>query len=320
MDGKIYSLILSKIKKFSVEFSTDKAFAQLTTLGCGGKILVTVFPDSVAKLVKCVRLFDRLKVRYCLLGKGSNVLASDDDFDGVVIVTSKMKSSKIVGKCAYAECGVSTVTLARTLMNKALTGGEFLACIPATIGGALVTNAGCYGQQMSDVVTSVKVLYGGKICTWGRKKCNFSKRSSVFAHDNNIIILSAKLKFTASNFDEVSQLIDKMRAKKSATQPLNYRSAGSVLFHDKVAVSRLLDMAGLKGFTVGGAQVSERHAGFVINIDKATSKDIYLVIQHMQRTLLKRFGIDAKLEIRLINFAEESTQVTKDSDDIFTDG
>lgn len=305
MDVKNYSLILSKMKKFSVEFSTDKAFAQLTTLGCGGKILVTIFPDSVTKLVKCVRLLDRLKVRYCLLGKGSNVLASDDDFDGVVIVTCKMKNFKIVGKRAYAECGVSTVTLARTLMDKGLTGGEFLACLPATVGGALVTNAGCYGQQMSDLVARVKVLCGGKICTWGRKKCNFGKRNSVFAQSDDVVILAVKLKFTASSCADVSQLINNMRAKKSATQPLIYRSAGSVLFHDKVAVSRLLDLAGLKGYTVGGAQVSAKHAGFVINIDKATSKDIYLVIQHMRSTLLKRFGIDAKLEIRLINFDKE---------------
>ena len=289
----------------------------MTTLGCGGKIVITIFPDSVSKLVKCIRLFDKLKVTYCLLGKGSNVLASDDDYDGVVIVTTKMKAFRISGKYARAECGVSTVTLASALRQRGLSGGEFLACLPATVGGALVTNAGCYGQEMKCIVSSVKALYRGKICYFSAKKCAFGKRVSIFARNRDVVILSVKLKFVRSNSQAVGALINEMRMKKSATQPLNFRSAGSALYHDKVAVSRLLDEAGLKGYTVGGAQVSTKHAGFVINIDKATSKDIYLVIQHMRSTLRRRYGLDAKIEIRLINFDGE---FTKDSHDVFTDG
>ena len=291
-------------------------FAQLTTLGCGGKIAITIFPDSAAKLVKCVRLFNKLKITYRLLGKGSNVLASDDEFDGVVVVTTKLKKFRITGKFAYADCGVSTVTFGGALRDKGLTGGEFLACLPATIGGALVTNAGCYGQEMKYIVSDVKALYCGKIRHFSAQKCAFGKRTSFFAKNDDVVILSVKLKFSRSDSQTVGALINEMRAKKAATQPLNFRSAGCVLYHDKVAVSRLVDEAGLKGYTVGGAQVSTKHAGFVINIDKATSKDIYLVIQHVRSTLRKRFGIDAKTEIRLINFNEG----TKDSDDFFTDG
>ena len=237
----------------------------------------------------------------------------NDYFDGVVVVTTKMKALRIRGRRACVQAGASTVTVASELKKRGLSGGEFFACLPATIGGAVVTNAGCFGQQVSDVVRSVKVLCNGKIRTWGRKKCNFGKRKSVFSQKNGLTILSVAMIFTRSNSREVGARIDEMRAKKSASQPLNFRSAGSALYHDRVAVSRLLDEAGLKGYTVGGAQVSTKHAGFVINIDKATSKDIYLVMRHMQSTLKRRFGIDAKFEIRLINFGEEfNEEFTKD--------
>lgn len=314
MEQNAYCQIVSKMKKYSVETYLDKSFSELTTLGCGGKIKITIYPDGVKKLIKCVRLLDRLKVTYCILGRGSNVLCSDDVYDGVVVVTTKMKAFRVRGKYAYALAGASTVTLGNALKNKGLTGGEFLACLPATVGGAVVTNAGCYGQQIDGVVKSVKALLCGKVKRLSAKQCKFGKRKSLFSQNDGYVILSVKLKFARSTPQQVSEKINEMRAKKSATQPLNFRSAGSALYHDKVAVSRLIDEAGLKGYTVGGAQVSERHAGFVINIDKATSKDIYLVIRHMQRTLRDRFGLDAKIEIRLINFTEDST---KDGNDFF---
>ena len=315
MEKSTYELILSKMKKYSVETCLDRAFSELTTLGCGGKIKITIYPDSARKLVKATRLLDRLKVTYCLLGKGSNVLASDDDFDGVVIVTTKMKAFRIYGKKVCALAGVSTVTLGGELKKRGLTGGEFLSCLPATVGGATVTNAGCYGQEMKGIVRGVKALYCGKIRRLNAKKCKFGKRKSVFSQTDVYTILSVTMKFRRSSPDEVGRVIKEMRERKALTQPLNFRSAGSALYHEKVAVSKLLDDAGLKGYTVGDAQVSTKHAGFVVNLDKATSKDLYLVIRHMQLTLRKRYGIDAKTEIRLINFSDEST---KDSDDVFT--
>ena len=315
MEESTYQLILSKMKKYSVAYYTDRAFSELTTLGCGGKIKITVFPDSERKLVRCVRLLIKLKVKYYLLGRGSNVLASDDDFDGVVVVTTKMKNFRVVGRVARVQAGVSTVALASELKSRGLTGGEFLACLPATVGGAVVTNAGCYGQEIKDIVKGVKALYRDKIVRINAKKCKFAKRKSIFSQSCDFVILSVKMRFRFSSPEEVNRLIVKMRTKKAASQPLNFRSAGSALYHDKVAVSRLLDMAGLKGYTVGGAQVSTKHAGFVVNLDKAASQDIYLVIQHMIATLRQRFGIDAKIEIRLVNFSSEET---KDGNDFFT--
>ena len=308
-------MILSKMKKYSVATSTDKSFSELTTLGCGGKIKITLFPDSERKLVRCVKLLNRLKVNFYLLGRGSNVLASDEDYDGVVIVTAQMKAFRFFCKRAYASAGVSTVTLANELRRRGLSGGEFLACLPATVGGATVTNAGCYGQEIKDIVRGVKALYCGKIVRLSAKRCKFGKRKSLFSQDGDYVILSVRMKFRRATEKEVGERIKEMRERKAATQPLNFRSAGSALYHDRVAVSKLLDQAGLKGYTVGQAQVSTKHAGFVVNLDKATSKDIYLVVQHMVSTLRIRYGIDAKIEIRLVNFSHDGT---KDSDDVFT--
>ena len=304
MDDKVLAQIVFKLKKYSVETHLDKSFSQLTTLGVGGKIALTAYPDTARKLVKTLRLLSNLGVQTYLLGKGSNVLASDDDFDGVVVVTTKLAGVRLKGRCAYALAGTSTVTLSKLLTEQGLSGGEFLACLPATIGGAVVGNAGCFGQDVKSVLRSVTALKNGKKYNLGAKKCKLGKRDSIFKREEYTVI-GVKLRFTQSTKEAVAQTVADMREKKALAQPLNYRSAGCVLYHDTVALSRLIDEAGLKGYRVGGAEVSTKHAGFVLNIDKATALDIYLVIQHVEQTIWERYGLRAKREICLINFNTE---------------
>lgn len=269
---------------------------------------MVLFPDTERKLIKAIRLLVRLNVKYYILGKGSNSFASDGYFDGVVVVNNagkvRVRRSKVV-----AWSGTSTLTLSKTLADKGLSGGEFFACLPATVGGAVIGNAGCFGQDVASVVRSVKVLYKGKVRVISVKNCKFAKRNSLFKINDGYTILSVKFCFIRSSTQSVKEKIDEMRSKKAQTQPLNYRSAGCVLYHDKVAVSRLIDQAGLKGFTIGDAQVSTKHAGFVVNLDKATSQDIYLVIKHVKDTLQSDYGIRAKLEVRLINFTQEQYDI-----------
>lgn len=303
MDDQTYNLILSKMKKYFVEVHLDKDFSELTTLGVGGAIRLTLYPDSIRKLVKVVRLLRKLKVQTYILGKGSNVLASDGFFDGAVIVTSKLNEFKIHKNCAYVQCGTSTAKLSRALQQRGLSGGEFLACLPATVGGAIVCNAGCFNQDINSILRSVKVFYRGKIRALSVKNCHFTKRNSLFKHSDDYTVLSAKFKLTQSTPDRVNETTKQMLAEKARKQPLNYRSAGCMLYHDSVAISRLIDMAGLKGYAIGGAIVSNKHAGFVLNVDKATSWDIYLLVQHIVQTIWERFGIRAQLEVCLVNFS-----------------
>lgn len=300
---------LSKMKKYSVEMEENMSFSSLTTLGCGGKIKVTLFPTSIQQLVLCLKFTKKYHIKRVVLGAGSNVLAGDSFFDGAVIVTKKLNKLTLQGTTAVAECGVSTPYLFCKLAEKGLTGGEFLSCLPATIGGATVCNAGCFGQSMQQIVSSVTVWQNGKIRTLNVQQCNFNKRSSAFKNTNSVV-LCVKLQFQQSTCELVNQLANQFRTQKRQTQPLGAKSAGCVFFHPTVAVSALIDKAGLKGYRVGDAKISQKHAGFVINIDKAVAKDIYLLIVQILNILTNNFGVQPQLEICLVN-------ITKEQDDIF---
>ncbi len=293
------------MKKKGVEALRDKSFSQLTTFGCGGEISVTLCPKTVKQLIFVAKYLRRHKIRHCFLGRGSNVLASDADYCGVAVSTVGVNEIFVQDVRVVADCGAATSSLAKVLAKNGLTGGEFFGCLPATVGGAVVCNAGCFGQSASGVVESVFVLRKGKPMWLSKEQCDFSVRESVFKNNQDFVVLQVKMQFKKALPSQVKARIDRMIQKKVQTQPLSERSAGCVLFNDKVAVSRLVDIAGLKGFKLGGAQVSEKHAGFVINLDKATSKDIYLLIRYVKNVLLEKFGTKAITEVCLINFDEE---------------
>lgn len=301
---KDFNTLTCALERWKVRYSDSATFAELTTLGVGGKIRLTAFPDSIGKTVKLLRLADKLGIERVVLGKGSNVLASDDAFDGLAVV---MRQSDIAirGRFVTALAGTSTVHLANVLQTKGLAGGEFLACLPATVGGAVVGNAGCFGQDIRSVLHSVTVYKDGRVRRIGAKKCGFSKRNSIFKKQSDWVVLSAKFKFVPSDSKSVANNIAQMRSAKARSQPLKFRSAGCVVYHDSVSLSPLIDQVGLKGYRVGGAQISTKHAGFVLNIDKATALDIYLVIQHIKETLWDKFGLTAKTEVRLIGWQDD---------------
>lgn len=294
---------LLKMKKNSIATDVNCTFSKLTTLGTGGTIFLTVYPESAKQLVFVARYLVRHKIRHCYLGMGSNILASDEPFCGVVVVTTRVKETAIDGNFVTASCGVSTSKLCAELVKHGLTGGEFFGCLPATVGGAVVCNAGCFGQCAADVVESVTVLHKTKVKTLPNSRCNFAKRQSLFKNNDEYVVLLVKMRFAKADPKEVESLLKRMRDAKSAAQPLGVRSAGCVLYNEEVSVSKLIDAAGLKGFRIGGAEVSQKHAGFVINVDKATSSDIYLLINYLKRTLSEKFGVSAQTELCLVNFS-----------------
>ena len=311
MDNAVYAELVSKMKKKLIPIDENLSFRELTTLGCGGTIKLTVYPTSVKQMVFAVKLLTKLGVPFVVLGKGSNTLASDEPYDGVVVSALKMNKLKLSKRGAYAQAGVSTLNLGKQLREHGLSGGEFLSCLPASVGGATVSNAGCFGQEMSSIVKYVTVLCNGRVKRIPASQCGFAKRRSLFKNNADYVVLGVRLKLVKRNAEEISATIADMRARKAATQPLDFRSAGCTLYHDKVAVSRLIDQAGLKGYMVGRAQISTKHAGFVVNLDKARSKDIYLVMLHAKNTLYNRFGVCAKVEVNLVNFTKD------EEDDIF---
>lgn len=299
-----FDALISKMKKFSVVTIPNLPFSRLTSFGSGGTIKLTIYPDTKRKLIKSLKLLDKLKIPYYVLGKGSNVLAADGEYPGVVVCTTKLCGIQIKGCEARALCGTSTMQFAKTLCKEGLSGGEFFACLPATVGGATVCNAGCFGQDVASVVKWVEAYGNGKVRRFKAEKCQFRKRSSLFKN-SNYVVLSAAFRLTQGVEKQISAKIDDIRQKKTATQPLDKRSAGSALYHDRVAVSRLIDQAGLKGYSVGDAQVSTKHAGFVVNNGNATSAQILQVIKHVQDELYARYGVVAHTEITLLNFKDD---------------
>ncbi len=295
---------IAKMKKNNIETNVDCAFSSLTTIGCGGKIKVTLFPSSIRQLVLCLRFAKKHNIATAILGAGSNVLAGDSFFDGAVIVTKKVNGFTIDGTTVVAQCGLATAYLFAQLEKSGLTGGEFLSCLPATIGGATVCNAGCFGQSMQQIVSKVTFWQNGKITTLNAQQCKFNTRSSIFKHSDSVV-LCVELKFAQSTADEVKNKANCFRTQKRQMQPLGAKSAGCVFYHPTLSVSQLVDKAGLKGYRVGDAVVSQKHAGFVINIDKAVSKDIYLLITQISGLLRDNFGVTPQLEICLINMTKE---------------
>ena len=294
-------LALSKMKKYCATNSTEIQFCQLTTLRCGGTILLTVFPTSQKQLLQVAKLCKMANLPLCVLGNGSNVLASDKPFFGVVAVTKKLNKITVVGSKVVAQCGAHTTKLFWQLHKHGLCGGEFLRCLPATVGGAVVGNAGCFGQCMQNILSKVLVWHNGKVQWIDASQCQFSHRNSIFKH-THALVLAVEMQFEQGDSQQILHKSQQMLNKKQQSQPLNLPSAGSVLYHPTVCLSALLDKAGLKGTTIGGAQISTKHAGFVVNTGNATSTDVLLLIQHAQNVLQSRFGLQSNVEVQFVNF------------------
>ncbi len=303
LNGKA-DAIISVMEKNGVEYSVSGTFSRLTTFGCGGKIALTLFPDTAAKLVFCLKTLSDAAAEYTVVGMGSNIIASDKFYDGAVIVTKKLSGISVCGDTVRCLAGTSCVRLSRKLAEEGLKGGEFLACLPATVGGATVMNAGCFGGCMADIVRGVTVYDGKELLKLSSDQCGFGKRTAIFSR-KGLIVIGTEMKFSRGDALEISAATEKLRAKKAAEQPLDARSAGCVFFHETEAVSRMIDKAGLKGFRIGGAEVSEKHAGFLINVDKASSRDIYLLIRHVENVLKEKYALTPRLEVKLVNFQED---------------
>lgn len=285
-------------KKHRIECNLDASFTKLTTIGCGGKIALCVIPNSPKKLLKIVKYIESIECKYVIIGKGSNVLADDSFYDGVVILTRKLNRIKRKKNTVICQCGTNTVVLANQLAMYNLSGGEFLYCLPATIGGAVVSNAGCFGQEMSQIVKSVLVLYKGKKLRISAQNCEFSYRSSIF-REKNCCILEVVLSLT---LDKTTSILCKMQSNletKRKKQPLKAKTMGCVFYNSDKTASLLIDNAKLKGVSVGGAKVSKKHCGFIENYNNATSDDVVNLINIIKNTVEKRGG-QLNLEVSLV--------------------
>ena len=289
----------------------DEPLCKHSTFRIGGCAEYAVFPRSVDELVFALNVCKNQGIRYIVAGNGSNLLFSDEGFCGVVIFTSKMSSCEYVHKdgAVYVkvECGKSLTELASEAGKKhSLSNLEFAYGIPGTVGGAVYMNAGAYGGQMSEVIVETEYfdLSDGKIKIISKDEQNPSYRHSIFQEHPEYIVVSTTLRLTPGNAEEIFALMSKNMSSRKEKQPLELPNAGSVFKRpaDNIFPGKLIEDAGLKGYTVGGAQVSEKHAGFIVNIGGATSRDVLLLIEHVKQTVFEKNAIMLECEIIFIPY------------------
>ncbi len=272
-----------------------------TTFQVGGCAAFLLKPkaDQIADILSLCRRFD---VPYFCLGRGSNLLVSDLGYDGVVIsIGQDMADISVSGDTIVAGAGASLAGVAMAALNSSLSGMEFASGIPGSVGGGLVMNAGAYGGELKDVVVSAKVLSeNGEILTLLRDEMDLSYRHSMM-QDKGYIILEATFRLRAGDKDEIKALMDDLNGRRREKQPLEYASAGSTFKRPEgYFAGKLIEDAGLKGFSIGGAAVSDKHCGFVINKGNATAKDITDVMEECMIRVQEEFGVTLVPEVRML--------------------
>lgn len=277
----------------------NEPMSKHTTFKVGGIADIFITVDSKEKLLKTLEMLKNEKIT--IIGNGSNLLVTDEGIRGIVLKYTA-NTCEINDTIVKVDSGMTNARLANALLNKELTGYEFAAGIPGTIGGAIVMNAGAYGREMKDVVLETEFLdfETNEIRIFKNEELNFEYRKSIFENKKGII-LSATFKFEHGNKNEIDEKMKEYAQKRRDTQPLDMPSAGSTFKRGNGFITaKLIDEAGLKGYSIGGAEVSTKHAGFIVNKGKATAKDIIDLIKYVQKEIYQKFGEKIEPEIKII--------------------
>lgn len=301
-----YGRICDLCEKIGCEYITDAMLKDYTSFKIGGVADIMVFPDEVSKLSEITAYTSENGIPAFVIGKGSNLLVSDNGLKGVVINTCKLDSIKLVGETTIVcQSGISLSRLCRFALENSLTGLEFAFGIPGTAGGAAYMNAGAYGGEMKDVLVSCEhVLPNGETGIFSGDELKLGYRHSVYS-DSDLLITSLTLELKKGDAQEIKAKMDELMSKRRDKQPLEYPSAGSTFKRPEgYFAGALIEQCGLKGYVVGGAEVSEKHAGFVVNKGGATAGDVLAVINHCRDTVLKETGVTLEPEVKIIGMEE----------------
>lgn len=298
MNQNFYDKLNNVIAKDSILI--DEPMSRHTTFRVGGPADFFVTPKAKEEVRDVIRICKEAGMPYYIIGNGSNLLVSDAGYRGVIVqIYKEMNEVKVEGDLVKAQAGALLSGIAAKALGAELSGFEFASGIPGTIGGACVMNAGAYGGEMKDVLESVTVLTGeGKIIELGRNELELGYRTSVIAK-KGYIVLGAVLKLERGDGEKIKTYMDELKEKRVTKQPLEYPSAGSTFKRPEgYFAGKLIEDAGLRGFQVGGAQVSEKHCGFVINRDHATAADIMKLMRQVQIRVKENSGVDLEPEVK----------------------
>lgn len=278
-----------------------------TTFRIGGPADYYLCPHSAKEIQKVVEICREEKLPYFILGNGSNLLVSDQGYRGVVIQLWKNVSDiRVEGCLIHAKAGASLAKIAAEALEEGLTGMEFAAGIPGTLGGAVVMNAGAYGGEMKDILKEVLVMdQQGRIFTLEKKDLKLGYRTSA-VKEKGYIVLAAVLELRPGDREEIRKLMEDLKQKRVEKQPLDLPSAGSTFKRPEgYFAGKLIMDAGLRGFSVGGAQVSEKHCGFIVNTGGASASDVLTLIREVQKRVREKFGVELETEVKFLGEFEE---------------
>ncbi len=292
-------------KKLGCGVCENEPLSAHTTFRTGGPCTCMIMPKSAEDLSQLVKFAAENGVRTLVMGKGSNMLCADEGFDGaVLLIGSDFSEITMLDDCTIrAQAGAAMSRLCRVALDNGLRGLEFAYGIPGTVGGGIYMNAGAYGGEMKDVLVSVTAMdRNGELHTYTPAQLELTYRRSRFSHTDEIIV-SGDFKLAHGDKAEIEAKMNELMARRKDKQPLEYPNAGSTFKRPEGQFAgKLIQDCGLRGATVGGAQVSEKHCGFVINKGGATSADIKELIAHIQKTVYEKTGFHLECEVRIIPY------------------
>lgn len=278
---------------------TEEPMSRHTTFRIGGEAACFIRISSEEQLRKLIPYFENVGIEYFVLGKGSNLLVGDKGYPGVILqISDACQQIEAEGNRLQVQAGAALSKVALFAMERGLEGLEFAAGIPGTVGGGVVMNAGAYGGEMKQVVESVRVLSSeGEILTLDNDTMEFGYRTSII-RNRYFIVLSVTFRLREGNREEIRARIEDFQKRRMEKQPLNYPSAGSTFKRPEgYFAGKLIMDAGLRGFQIGDARVSDKHCGFVVNVGKATARDVTDVIEEVQEKVRERFGVSLEREV-----------------------
>lgn len=296
--------ILNSIREITGEknASADEVMSAHTTFRVGGPADYFASPSDADQVAGLIELCRECEIPYFVLGNGSNLLVSDVGYRGMIInIMDNMNGITVDGDVITAQAGAKLVRVSRLARDNSLTGLEFASGIPGTIGGAVYMNAGAYGGEMKDVVTSVKVMDAdGHIYDMSSDELDFSYRHSAVEAEG-LIVLEVTMKLAAGVQQDIDDRMKELSDSRRTKQPLEYPSAGSTFKRPEgYFAGKLIMDAGLRGYSVGGAQVSEKHCGFVVNRGGATAADVTGLIRDVQKKVMDQFGVMLEPEVKML--------------------
>lgn len=281
----------------------DEPLKNHTTFKIGGNCIALIEPREVYDIIETIKICRENNIKFFVIGNGSNLLVPDEGYNGVIIkLKSEFSTIKVEDEYLIVNAGAKLSEVYPIAYENSLTGFEFASGIPGTIGGAIFMNAGAYGGEMKDIVESVEVLDldNFELKELKNEDLDFSYRKSIIQR-KNYIVTSIKLKLKKGNKEEINAVYEDLRDRRNSKQPLNFDSAGSTFKRPEGHfASKLIEDAGLKGYHINDAWVSEKHSGFIVNKGNASFKEVMELIEYVQKVVFEKFGVKLETEVRIL--------------------